>query len=103
MAQYLLRRLLIAIPTLLLISLVVYMILALAPGDPLSGFATNPEVPPEARAQIRAQMGLDRPSSVRYVTWLWGFLHGGWGYSFASRVPVLWLISSCIYTTLLAI
>ena len=103
MAQYLLRRLLIAIPTLLLISLVVYMILALAPGDPLSQFATNPQVPPEVRAQIRAQMGLDQPATVRYVKWLVAFLHGDWGFSFGSRVPVLWLISTRIYTTLLVI
>lgn len=103
MTQYLIRRLLIAIPTLLLISFVVYMILALAPGDPLSQFATNPEVPPEVRESIRHQLGLDQPPTVRYVKWLVSFAQGDWGFSFASRVPVLWLIGTRIKTTLLVI
>jgi len=51
--RYIIRRLLIAIPTLLVISFVVYAILALAPGDPLSQFANNPNVPPEVRERIR--------------------------------------------------
>lgn len=103
MAQYLVRRLLIAIPTLFLISLVLYTILALAPGDPLAQFATNPAVPPEVRESIRQQMGLDQPVMVRYVKWLLAFLQGDWGFSFASRVPVLWLITQRIPTTLLVI
>jgi peptide/nickel transport system permease protein len=102
-SQYLLRRLLIAIPTLFLISFVIYMILALAPGDPLAQFAANPEVPPEVRESIRHQFGLDQPATVRYVKWLIAFFQGDWGYSFASRVPVLWLISTRINTTLLVI
>jgi peptide/nickel transport system permease protein len=103
MGQYLLRRTLIAVPTLFLISFVVYMILALAPGDPMAQFATNPEVPAEVRANIRAQFGLDQPAGVRYVKWLAAFSQGDWGYSFASRVPVLWLITQRIPTTLLVI
>jgi peptide/nickel transport system permease protein len=103
MAKYLFRRTMIAIPTLFLISFVVYMILALAPGDPMAALATNPEVPAEVRASIRAQFGLDQPPAVRYVKWLGAFAQGDWGYSFASRVPVLWLISQRIPTTLIVI
>ena len=61
MGRYIIRRLLIAIPTLLIISFVVYAILALAPGDPLSQFATNPNVPPEVRERIRESLGLNQP------------------------------------------
>jgi peptide/nickel transport system permease protein len=103
MARYLLRRILIAIPTLLLISLVVFVILALAPGDPLSGFATNPEVPPEVRENIRRQFGLDQPTYIRYFKWLFALLQGDWGFSFGSRLPVTMLIFQRIPTTLLVI
>jgi len=102
-AQYLLRRILIAIPTLLLISVVVYTILALAPGDPLAQFAANPAVPPEVRENIRRQFGLDQPISVRYVKWLAAFLQGDWGFSFGSRTSVSWLIMQRVPTTLLVI
>jgi peptide/nickel transport system permease protein len=103
MAQYLLRRTLIAVPTLLLISIVVFTILALAPGDPLAQFATNPAVPPEVRENIRKQFGLDDPVSVRYVKWLGAFLQGDWGFSFGSRTSVSWLIMQRVPTTLLVI
>ena len=69
MSKYLLRRLLISIPVLLGISLVLFTVLALAPGDPFEELATNPNVPPEVRANLRAQFGLDDPIAVRYVRW----------------------------------
>ena len=50
MSQYVLRRLLIAVPSLLGISLILFIVLALAPGDPFSELATNPNVPPEVAA-----------------------------------------------------
>src|ERR1700737_3421579 len=59
MSRYLVRRVLRAIPTLLLISFVLFAILSLAPGDPLSQFAANPAVPPEVRDNIRRSLGLD--------------------------------------------
>ena len=61
MGHYLLRRLLIAIPSLLGISVVLFTVLALAPGDPFGELATNPNVPPEVRAALRAKFGLDDP------------------------------------------
>ena len=56
MGRYLLRRLLIAIPSLLGISVILFTVLALAPGDPFEELATNPDVPPEVRANLRAQV-----------------------------------------------
>lgn len=115
MTRYIARRLLTSIPTLVLISMVVFGILALAPGDPLGQFAANPDIPPEVRINIRHQLGLDQPVPVRYVKWAVSFLHGNWGYSFASRVPVdrlilqrlptdLWVVgSSYLVAVLLAI
>ena len=61
MTRYLLRRLLIAVPSLLGISLVLYTVLALAPGDPFGELASNPNVPPEVAAGLRAKFGLDDP------------------------------------------
>src|SRR5206468_1167362 len=96
----LLRRLLTAIPVLLGISLVLFTILALAPGDPFGELATNPNVPPEVRMNLRKQFGLDDPIAVRYVRWFTAMLRGDWGFSFVSRVNVDQLIVQRLPTTL---
>jgi peptide/nickel transport system permease protein len=100
MGRYLIRRLLLAIPTLLLISFVLFAILSLAPGDPLSQFAANPAVPPEVRENIRRSLGLDQPWPVRYVKWVFALTHGDWGFSFGSRIPVWDLLKLRIPSTL---
>ena len=100
MRTYLIRRLLTAIPVLLGISLVLFTILALAPGDPFEELATNPNVPPEVRMNLRAQFGLDDPVAVRYVRWFVSMLRGEWGFSFVSRVNVDTLILQRLPTTL---
>ena len=100
MSRYLLRRLLIAVPVLLGISVVLFSILALAPGDPFGELALNPNIPPEVRFNLRKQFGLDDPLVVRYVRWLAAMLHGDWGYSFVSRLPVQQLILQRLPTTL---
>ncbi|MHB0771844.1 ABC transporter permease [Bradyrhizobium sp. 5.13L] len=103
MSQYVLRRLLIAIPSLLAISLVLFVVLALAPGDPFSELATNPNVPPEVQAALRAKFGLDDPIYLRYLHWLNAMLHGDWGFSFVSRMDVDKLILQRLPTTLYVI
>jgi len=103
MADYLLRRLLIAIPSLLGISAVLYTVLALAPGDPFQELATNPNVPPEVQEALRRKFGLDDPVYVRYFRWLTAMLQGDWGYSFVSRVDVDTLILQRLPTTLIVI
>ncbi|MGY3076829.1 peptide/nickel transport system permease protein [Bradyrhizobium sp. LM6.10] len=103
MSQYVLRRLLIAIPSLLGISLVLFVVLALAPGDPFSELATNPNVPPEVQAALRARFGLDDPIYLRYLHWLNAMLHGDWGFSFVSRMNVETLILQRLPTTLYVI
>lgn len=103
MGHYLLRRLLIAIPSLLGISVVLFAVLALAPGDPFEELATNPNVPPEVRANLRAKFGLDDPVPLRYVRWLAAMMQGDWGFSFVSRMDVDTLIMQRLPTTLLVI
>ncbi len=103
MGSYLLRRLLIAVPSLLGISVVLFTVLALAPGDPFSELALNPSVPPEVKLALRAKFGLDDPVWQRYFHWLWAMLHGDWGFSFISRVDVDTLILQRVPTTLAVI
>ncbi|MDZ4719479.1 MAG: ABC transporter permease [Roseiflexaceae bacterium] len=92
MTQYIVRRVLIAIPTMLVISFVVFAILALAPGDPLAQFALNPAIPQEVRQRIRESFGLDQPWPVRYVKWLTNLVRGDWGMSFSTKGPVIDLV-----------
>ena len=103
MTKYLLRRLLIAVPSILGISIVLFTILALAPGDPFADLATNPNVPPEVQTALHAKFGLDDPIPERYVRWLSAMLQGDWGFSFVSRVNVSTLILQRLPTTLLVL
>ncbi|MBR0656562.1 ABC transporter permease [Plastoroseomonas arctica] len=103
MAQYILRRLLIAIPSLLGISVILFTVLALAPGDPFEELATNPAIPPDVRAALRASLGIDDPVHIRYFRWLTAMLQGNWGFSFVSRVDVDQLILQRLPATLLVI
>ncbi|GAV34824.1 Dipeptide transport system permease protein DppB [Roseomonas sp. TAS13] len=101
--SYVLRRLLIAVPSLLGISIVLFTVLALAPGDPFGELTTNPNVPPEVQAALRASLGLDDPIWLRYLHWLTALLKGNWGYSFVSRIDVGHLILQRVPVTLAVI
>jgi peptide/nickel transport system permease protein len=101
--HYALRRLLIALPSLLGISVVLFTVLALAPGDPFEDLANNPGVPPELRALLRKQFGLDDPIWQRYLHWLASMLEGQWGFSFVSRVDVDQLILQRLPVTIVVI
>ncbi len=103
MGPYLLRRLLVALPSVLGISVVLFTVLALAPGDPFEELATNPNVPAEVRAMLRIKFGLDDPVWQRYFRWLAAMLQGDWGFSFISRVDVDTLILQRIPVTLAVI
>ena len=100
---YVLRRLLIALPSLLGISIVLFTVLALAPGDPFGELVSNPNVPPEVAAALRHKFGMDDPVLVRYLRWLVAMLQGDWGFSFASRIDVDTLIMQRLPTTILVI
>jgi peptide/nickel transport system permease protein len=68
MGRYIIRRVLTAIPTLLVISFVIFVILDMAPNDPTGNLPMT--IPPEVRAQIRESLGLGEPMHIRYVKWL---------------------------------
>ncbi len=101
--QYVIRRLLIAVPSLFGISIILFSVLALAPGDPFSEIAANPAIPPEVAASLRAKFGLDDPVYLRYLHWLAVMIHGDWGFSFASRIDVDRLIMQRLPTTIIVI
>ena len=103
MIGYLAKRLMIAIPSLLGISLILFVVLALAPGDPFGELASNPNVPPEVRTALRAKFGLDDPIMLRYLRWVSAMAQGDWGFSFASRINVDELIRQRVPTTLFVI
>ncbi|MDQ3780289.1 MAG: ABC transporter permease [Chloroflexota bacterium] len=100
MGRYLIRRGIISVISLIAISIVVFTILAVAPGDPLAGFANNPNVPPELRERIRESMGLNDPIHIQYVKWASSYIQGDWGQSFSAKIPARDYILSRIPTTL---
>ncbi|GAC1520488.1 MAG: ABC transporter permease [Collimonas sp.] len=83
----LLKRILLVLPTLLLVSIVIFSLLAIPPGDPVTAILGQ-EATPEAALALRAQLGLDDPLYVQYFRWLWAALHGDLGRSFVDHTPV---------------
>ncbi|MEM8675890.1 MAG: ABC transporter permease [Cyanobacteria bacterium P01_G01_bin.67] len=103
MNRFFINRVLVTIPTLIAISIIIFSILALAPGDPLGEFASNPAITPEVRENIRQSLGLDQPIYIRYGKWFSSFLSGDMGYSFNSRSPVSELLWQRLPTTFLIV
>jgi peptide/nickel transport system permease protein len=88
MTRYLQQRALLVIPTILLTSVVVFLMLYLIPGDPASIYLGENKATPERLAQTRHLMGLDRPLYVQYGDFLWKALHGDLGRSLQTNRPV---------------
>jgi peptide/nickel transport system permease protein len=90
MTRYILRRVLQAMVVLLVMSLVIYSLIGLMPGDPLDiMIASSPGATPEVVAHLRALYGLDQPLMLRYWHWLIAALSGDFGYSRSHSQPVL--------------
>lgn len=122
MSAYLARRLIQAIPTLFGITLISFLIMLAAPGDPITLITFKPSSSPQAANMLRRQLGLDQPPLTQYVYWLigndWvqidvdgdgkgdlygtrrGFLRGDLGYSIQQKRPVLDMIVERIPATL---
>ncbi len=100
MAKYLRDRLVGAVPMLFLMSLVVFAIVYLIPGDPVDAMLGQ-EADPVARQALRRQLGLDQPLWAQYTTWAWRVLHGDFGRSLRAQQPVLALIEEKLPATLL--
>src|SRR5437870_11298371 len=88
MWSYILRRLFFGIPTLLGVTIIVFTLLYLAPGDPISAMVPS-DAPLEVVQMIKQQMGFDKPLPVQYWRWLTRVAHGDLGHSLATRRPVL--------------
>ncbi|MDP4301087.1 ABC transporter permease [Leptothrix discophora] len=93
-------RLLRAALSVLGISAVLFTVLAVAPGDPLSELVMRPDVPPEVRHQLLHRYGLDQAPGWRYLAWLGSLLQGDWGWSYASHTDVRQLIGQRLPVTL---
>lgn len=101
MSRYLLRRLGQSLVLLVLVSIIGFTVLTLAPGGPLSQFALTPGMSQADLDRIAAQMGLDRPLLVQYFEWFFRLFIGDWGHSFRDGVPVLHVIGRHLFATLL--
>ena len=100
MTRYALRRLLMTIPTVLAVTVLVFLMLQLVPGDPAAVFLGEKRSTPELLAQVRHDMGLDRPLYVQYFSYLAGLAGGDFGKSLFNRQPVLEQILSALPPTL---
>ena len=103
MTLFIIRRLLIAIPTLIGISLVLFLVISSAPGDPFAEAALNPNFTPELQQQLREDLGIDDPIYVQYVRWASNLVRGNWGESFANKLPVWDLIWDRLPTTMFVV
>jgi peptide/nickel transport system permease protein len=113
MFGYLVRRVLIMIPTLIAISVIVFTIIQRPPGDYLSAYVAELEAQGESMsgdkiAYLREQYGFDKPLWQQYALWAGGMLHGDFGYSFEYNLPVsevvgdrLWLTFIVSFSTIL--
>lgn len=100
MRKYLLKRLLIAIPVLIGVTICSFIIVNLAPGDPVDMYV-NPDATLDQIEMTRAALGLDQPMYVRYFKWLGELFQGNLGFSFATREPVMDLLADRMGATLL--
>jgi peptide/nickel transport system permease protein len=99
MGRFILQRLAQAVPVMFLSSVGVFLLLHLLPGDPAVVLA-GPDASTETIAAIRQDMGLDQPLPVQYVVWLGHVVHGDFGKSLASKLPVWQLITQRAPATL---
>src|SRR4030095_16798814 len=99
MGEFLLRRLAAALPTLLFVSMLIFGLQQLLPGDPAKILAGE-EQDPNVIAYLHAKLHLDDPLPVRYAYWVGGVLHGDLGESVRNQQPVLHLVVQKLPVTL---
>ena len=97
MGQYIIRRLVLMVPTILVITMVTFGLLRIMPGDfVVAQMSEARGIDPEAAERFRAELGLDTPAPVAYVQWVGGIFTGDWGDSFWLREPVLHVIGRAL-------
>lgn len=98
--KYVAKKICALIITLFMVSLLAFLAFQIIPGDPTTKMLGT-EATPEAAAELRAQLGLDRPVPVRYWNWLTAFLSGDFGTSYSYQMPVAGMIGEKLPTTAL--
>ncbi len=93
-----LRRVLAMIPQLFILSIIVFVVAKLMPGDPFTGLI-SPTTPPEAIEKLRREAGLYDPLYTQYVNWMSRAFHGNFGISYTYKLPVTRIIGERIYNT----
>lgn len=101
MLKYIIRRLIIMVPELFVISFLVFMIMWAAPGDFLDQYRMDPSVSPQFLESLEKELGLDKPPIIQYSIWLKNILVGNFGYSFYYRQPVSKLIWGRVFATII--
>ncbi|WP_374632411.1 ABC transporter permease [Paracoccus sp. (in: a-proteobacteria)] len=106
MIRYLLWRVLVMIPTLILISMLVFAIIELPPGDYFESYVQELRAMGETAdlqeiEDLKARYGFDQPIPIRYLHWVGGMLQGDFGYSFEYRMPVSEVVASRMWLTVL--
>src|SRR5215475_4130496 len=89
MTRYLVNRLLLAIPTVILVTILVFLMLHLIPGDPAEIYIGDKPSTPAMLEKIREDMGLNKPLTEQYLDYMAGVLHGDFGTSLNNNRPVL--------------
>ncbi|MBW2093743.1 MAG: ABC transporter permease [Deltaproteobacteria bacterium] len=89
MFQFILKRLVQAIPLLIGVSIIGFAMMHLAPGGPLAVYTLNPTITAQDIARIKQIFGLDQPMYIQYFKWAYGMFTGNWGYTFFGGRPVL--------------
>lgn len=100
-SKYVLKRLLIGIPTFIGITMLCYIVSSMASGSPLDYLLADPYISAEEIARRKAQLGLDQPVIIQYFNWLREFLQGNLGFSYRTQQPVWVMIMERIGPTLL--
>jgi peptide/nickel transport system permease protein len=102
MVAYVSRRLIEAVPLLLLITLVLFVIIQMT-GDPLAAYTVDSTLTGADIARLRALYGLDQPVPIQYLRWLGNMLIGNWGTSYVGNRPVLELIAQRLPNTIILV
>lgn len=100
MWKVVLKRLLVMIPQLFILSIIVFVMAKMMPGDPFSGLAENPKISQDQIEQIRTAKGFYKPIHEQYMIWLRDFFHGDFGLSYVTGKSVNTMIGERIYNTL---
>ena len=101
MRRYIVNRLLVFIPVLLLVSIIVFSLVHLIPGDPIDVLFSEDKLTPESRALHEKALGLDQPLAVQYLRWMGRMLQGDFGKSIRMGRPILDLVLERLPATLL--